>query len=78
MFFKRLQETGYIREESERSPERIPSGDPRTTHRIGSTEALKEYNYNICYLMRDQYTKITRAITEYIGRECKNRAEIKN
>jgi len=51
-----------------KKPRRAPTGTPRTTKFIGSTEALKYYNYDLSYNMSDQYTKTTRVIAEYVGR----------
>lgn len=44
---------------------------------IGNTNALKDNIYDLSYAMGDQYTKTTRAIAKYLGREYKNGAEAK-
>ena len=51
-----------------KKPRRADTGATRITKFMGSTEALKDYNYDLCYNMGDQYTKTTRAIAEYVGR----------
>ena len=61
-----------------KKPRRVPTGTPRATKFVGSPDALKDHNYDLSYNMSDQYTKTTRVISEYVGREYKNRSEIKS